>query len=153
MTAEPTYAQAALLGAIQGATEFLPVSSSAHLALAPRLLGFPDPGLTFDVALHLGTLAAVVVYYRAKWLELARGALADPRGAQARTLGLLALACVPAAGAGVLLEDAADAALRDPRLTAAMLIAFSGVMVWDPEIGLRRFPAAGINRLGLIIRD
>ncbi len=152
MTAEPTYAQAALLGAIQGATEFLPVSSSAHLALAPRLLGFTDPGLTFDVALHLGTLAAVLFYYRAKWFELVRGAASDPRGAHARTLGLLALACVPAAAAGVLLEDAADAALRDPRLTAAMLIAFSGVMVWAEKAGrgAGRWREAGLRAILLV---
>jgi undecaprenyl-diphosphatase len=135
MTAEPTYAQAALLGALQGATEFLPVSSSAHLALAPRLLGFQDPGLTFDVALHLGTLAAVLVYYRATWARLLLGAARDPRGPEARTLGLLALACVPAASAGVLLEDVAERAFRDPRLTAWLLIGFSGVMVWAEKTG------------------
>lgn len=125
-----TYAQSALLGAIQGLTEFLPVSSSAHLALAPRFFSFPDPGLTFDVALHLGTLLAVLIYYRTTWLSLASGLRRDPRGPQARTLGLLALATVPAVVAGLLLEDAAEAAFRDPRRIALCLIAFSGVMVW-----------------------
>lgn len=114
-----TYAQAALLGAIQGLTEFLPVSSSAHLALAPRFFSFPDPGLTIDVALHLGTLLAVLVYYRKVWLSL-----------DARTLGLIGLATVPAVAAGLMLEGAAEDLFRDPRRIAVCLIAFSGVMYW-----------------------
>ncbi len=130
-----TYAQSALLGAIQGLTEFLPVSSSAHLALAPRFFAFPDPGLTFDVALHLGTLLAVLIYYRDVWLRLASGTLRDPRGEQARTLGLLALATVPAVVAGLLLEHKAEHAFRDPSRIAICLVAFSGVMVWADRRG------------------
>ena len=130
-----TYGQAALLGAVQGLTEFLPVSSSAHLALVPRFFAFPDPGLTFDVALHLGTLLAVLVYYRRTWLDLLTGALRDPRGAQARTLALLALATIPAVVAGLLLEKAAESAFRDPNRIALCLIAFSGVMVWAERRG------------------
>lgn len=130
-----TYTQSALLGTIQGLTEFLPVSSSAHLALAPRLFSFPDPGLTFDVALHVGTLLAVLLYYRTLWLRLAAGALRDPRGPQARTLGLLALATVPAVVAGLLLQDAAAAVFRDPRRIALCLIAFSAIMVWADHRG------------------
>ena len=122
--------QSALLGAIQGLTEFLPVSSSAHLALAPRIFSFPDPGLTFDVALHLGTLLAVLIYYRTTWLRLGSGALRDPRGKQARTLGLLALATIPAVVAGLLLEHVAEDLFRDPRSIALCLIVFSGVMIW-----------------------
>ncbi|MBI5246193.1 MAG: undecaprenyl-diphosphate phosphatase [Elusimicrobia bacterium] len=130
-----TYAQAALLGAVQGLTEFLPVSSSAHLALAPLFFSFPDPGLTFDVALHLGTLAAVLVYYRETWLRLFTGALRDPRGEEARTLGLLVLATVPAVVAGLALEKTAEHAFRDPRRIGACLIAFSGVMWWADRRG------------------
>lgn len=131
-----TYAQSALLGAIQGLTEFLPVSSSAHLALAPRFFAFTDPGLTFDVALHLGTLLAVLIYYRTTWLTLAAGSLRDPRGTEARTLVLLALATVPAVAAGLLLEGAAEEVFRDPRRIALCLIAFSGVMVWADRRGV-----------------
>jgi undecaprenyl-diphosphatase len=132
-----TYAQAALLGAIQGLTEFLPVSSSAHLALAPRFFSFPDPGLTFDVALHLGTLLAVLIYYRRTWLDLASGSLRDPRGAQARTLGLIVLATLPAVVFGLLFEHKAENAFRDPNRIALCLIAFSGVMVWADRRGSR----------------
>ena len=62
--------QALVLGLIQGLTEFLPVSSSAHLSLAPWLFGWQDPGLAFDVALHFGTLVAVIWYFRAEWGKL-----------------------------------------------------------------------------------
>ena len=132
-----TYAQAALLGAIQGLTEFLPVSSSAHLALAPRFFSFPDPGLTFDVALHLGTLLAVLIFYRKTWLDLAAGSLREPRGAQARTLGWLVVATLPAVVFGLLLEHKAEDAFRDPRRIALCLIAFSGVMAWADRRGSR----------------
>ena len=63
--------QAMVLGAVQGLTEFLPVSSSAHLVLIPWLFGWDDQGLAFDVALHLGTLLALVVYYWSTWLRMA----------------------------------------------------------------------------------
>ena len=62
--------QSFVLGALQGLAEFLPVSSSAHLALAPWAFGWPEPGLAFDVALHLGTLVAVLWYFRRDWIAL-----------------------------------------------------------------------------------
>ncbi|PYP64940.1 MAG: UDP-diphosphatase, partial [Gemmatimonadetes bacterium] len=65
-----TVFQALVLGIIQGLSEFLPISSSAHLALAPWILHWPDPGLAFDVALHFGTLLAVLWYFRAEWIAL-----------------------------------------------------------------------------------
>ncbi len=65
-----TIFQALVLGLLQGLTEFLPVSSSAHLALAPYLFGWQDPGLAFDVALHFGTLVAVLWFFRKEWGEL-----------------------------------------------------------------------------------
>ncbi len=67
--------QAIILGAVQGLTEFLPISSTAHLALVPWLFGWRDPGLTFDVALHVGTLVAVVIYFWKTWMELLAGGL------------------------------------------------------------------------------
>src|SRR2546423_15198826 len=67
--------QAIALGIIQGLSEFLPISSSAHLTLAPWLLGWEDPGLAFDVALHFGTLLAVLWYFRLEWLALIRAAV------------------------------------------------------------------------------
>jgi undecaprenyl-diphosphatase len=124
----PAAGQAALLGAVQGLTEFLPVSSSAHLALVPRLFGFPDPGLAFDLALHLGTLLSLSAVYGRSWAGLLSGTARDPRGPQARKLAMLAAATVPGVVAGLSLEKSADVAFRDPARVAAMLIGFSLVM-------------------------
>ncbi|MEO8576189.1 MAG: undecaprenyl-diphosphate phosphatase, partial [Gemmatimonadales bacterium] len=70
-----TIFQALVLGLIQGLTEFLPISSSAHLALAPFLFGWQDPGLAFDVALHFGTLIAVLWFFRREWAQLISAAV------------------------------------------------------------------------------
>src|SRR5438445_6429594 len=72
--------QAIIYGAFQGLTEFLPVSSTAHLILLPWVAGWPDPGLSFDVALHLGTLLALLIYFRADWIALLTSALGILRG-------------------------------------------------------------------------
>jgi len=124
--------QAALLGVVQGLTEFLPISSSAHLYVLPTLLGWPYVGVAFDVALHWGTLIALVAAYWGTWRDLARDVFAtEPaRRADARRLWLkLAAASVPAAIAGLLLEDAASGLLRDLKLQAVMLAVF-GCLLW-----------------------
>ncbi len=110
---------AALLGLIQGLTEFLPVSSTAHLALAEHFFGLdPDRfGLTFDVALHLGTLLAVFVYFIRTWMDLLRGLL---RG-RWHVPAMLAVGTVPGAVAGVLLESRIERDFRGPLVIAAML--------------------------------
>ena len=119
-----SWTEAAILGLVQGLGEFLPISSSAHLALAPWLLRFRDPGLTFDVALHVGTLAAVAAAFGGRWLGLLRDAAREPRGPGGRRVAMLAVATLPAVAAGLALEDAAESAFRDPRLIAATLGAF-----------------------------
>ena len=132
-----SYFHACVLGLIQGVSEFLPVSSSAHLALTPWLLGWPDPGLTFDVALHAGTLAAVLGYFWRDWLELLTQSAACPTGPQARLLGMLALGSVPAAVFGLAFEKAAEATLRGPALVAALLIGFGALMEAADRFGRR----------------
>jgi undecaprenyl-diphosphatase len=117
-----TYVQAVVLGAVQGLTEFLPVSSSGHLILVPRFLGWPDQGLAFDAAIHLGTLAALLAYFRSELRDLASGAL--PR----RLVVLLAVATVPGGVAGVLFEDPVGAYFRSPLLVAAST-AFWGLVM------------------------
>jgi undecaprenyl-diphosphatase len=130
-----TVFQAFVLGILQGLAEFLPISSSAHLALAPWAFGWEDPGLSFDVALHIGTLVALLWYFRAEWVKLARAALAVvARGGRAETVEerrvvYLILATIPAAIAGVLLEKKAEHAFRDPLLIAGAL-AVMGVLLW-----------------------
>src|SRR3954453_16002478 len=107
--------KAVILGVVQGLTELLPVSSSAHLVLVPWFFGWPDPGLTFDVALHIGTLIAVVVYFWRDWVRLARAAL-YPRSADGRLFWLLILGAIPGGIAGVLLDNLAEQTLRSPLL-------------------------------------
>lgn len=93
-----------VLGLIQGLTEFLPVSSSGHLALGEAALGLKTPGLVVEVVLHVATLLAVFIAFRVRLMELTRGALSrDP--AAWRYIGLLVLATIPAGVAGVLFED------------------------------------------------
>lgn len=121
--------QAVILGILQGAGEFLPISSSAHLAIAPRLFGWEYQGLTYDVMLHLGTLLAVIIYFAKDWLKIFRDAALAPRTPEGRVLWLLVLATVPAAAAGLALNDYAETVFRDPRWIAFNLVFFSGV-IW-----------------------
>src|SRR5437868_15246304 len=101
--------QATVLGIIQGLSEFLPISSSAHLALAPYLFGWEDPGLAFDVALHFGTLVAILWYFRREWGQLITSAITVIRKRKAETpeekrVVFLIIATIPGAVGGLLLE-------------------------------------------------
>jgi len=129
-----TVLQALILGIIQGFTELLPISSSAHLALTPWLLGWPDSGLAFDTALHLGTLIAIVAYFHEEWRRLVLAALSLGKKRRAETdeekrVIFLALATIPAGIAGLLLEDAAETIFRSPVIIATNLIVL-GVILW-----------------------
>jgi undecaprenyl-diphosphatase len=126
--------QALILGLIQGLTEFLPVSSSAHLALAPWLFGWRDPGLAFDVALHFGTLVAVLWFFRKEWGRLIAAAISIMRNRRVSTIEekrvvFLILATIPGAIGGLLLEKKAETAFRAPALTATALIVM-GIVLW-----------------------
>jgi undecaprenyl-diphosphatase len=130
-----TLAHALILGLLQGIGEFLPISSSGHLIVAPWLLGWPVQGLSFDVALHLGTLLAVVAAFWGDWIRLIRSATrgllagAPLRDADARLFWLIALASLPGAIAGKLLEERAETAFRAPALVAAAM-AVMGAILW-----------------------
>ena len=122
--------QAAVLGAVQGLTEFLPVSSSAHLILTPWFFRWQDPGLTFDVALHLGTLLAVLVFFAKDWIRLAGAAVAPRRAPlRARLFWYLVAASIPGAILGLALEKKAEHALRHPLILACTL-AGMGIVLW-----------------------
>jgi undecaprenyl-diphosphatase len=126
-----TPAHAAILGVVQGATELLPISSSAHLFIVPKLLGWEYQGGAFDVALHGGTLVALVIAFGKDWIELARNAFRfrDPVGAEARMLWVkLVVATIPGAIAGKFLDEQMDA-LRILWLQACTLALF-GVLLW-----------------------
>lgn len=128
--------QALVLGALQGLGEFLPISSSGHLVAVPWLLGWPEHGLAFDVALHLGTLAAVVYAFAGDWARMlaaaARCALARRpfAEAEARLLWLLALASIPGAVAGLLLDAWAETVFRNPLLVAFTMASMGAVLWW-----------------------
>jgi len=142
--------QAFVLGALQGLAEFLPVSSSAHLALVPWALRWPEPGLAFDVALHVGTLVALLWYFRVEWVKLARAGLrvlATRRVADddERRAVFLVIATIPGGIAGKLLKDQAEHAFRAPALTATALIVM-GALLWLVDRNARRDRPAGTMR-------
>ena len=134
--------KAAVLGAVQGLTEFLPVSSTGHLIIAEELLGVDEEeyGLSFDAALHMGTLVALLAYFGSTWWHLARAGIdavrerswIDPQG---RIAWLIVIGTIPAAIAGLLFESWIEDTLRSPALVAAMLILFSGVFVIAERLG------------------
>jgi undecaprenyl-diphosphatase len=129
-----TVLQAFVLGVLQGLSEFLPISSSAHLTLVPWLFHWRDPGLAFDVALHFGTLIAVLWYFGAEWASLigAAASIVVHRRIETdeeRRVIFLIVATIPGAIAGLALENYAETAFRDPRLVATVLI-IMGIVLW-----------------------
>jgi undecaprenyl-diphosphatase len=129
--------QAFVLGLVQGATEFIPVSSSGHLQAIPFLLGWDPGSLAFDVALHLGTLVAVVAYFRSDLWGIVRAVVrpglrdASARGSR-RLLLILVVASVPAAAVGLLARDLVSAAFEQPVAIAAFLVVTAGLL-WSSE--------------------
>jgi undecaprenyl-diphosphatase len=120
-----------VLGLVQGLTEFLPVSSSGHLVVVPAVLGWDEPSLTFDLVLHLGTLIAVIVYYRRLLLELVAGAFgrgADP-SRDRRLLLLLAIGSVPAAIVGVVFGEFFEDRFEAPLWTCFELVVNAGILL------------------------
>ncbi len=136
--------QAIALGLIQGLSEFLPISSSAHLALAPWLFGWEDPGLAFDVALHFGTLIALLWYFRTEWAALVRAAFSiittgRIETPEKRRVIYLIIATIPGGIGGYLLQSQAESAFRSPQLIAIALIVM-GIILWlvDKLVDQRR---------------
>lgn len=132
-----TILQAIVLGTLQGLAEFLPISSSAHLTLAPWVFGWQDPGLAFDVALHAGTLIALAWFFRSDWIELIGAGFSVLRKRKIEThveqrLLLLVIATIPGGIAGKLLNDYAEATFRAPQLIATALMVM-GVLLWAAD--------------------
>jgi undecaprenyl-diphosphatase len=120
--------EAIVLGAVQGLAEFLPISSAAHLILVPWILRWNDPGLVFDVALHIGTLVALLVYYWRDWLSMGAAIFNGDRDRR-RLLLMLIVASLPGALIGVLFEKQAESTFRSP-LLIAIALALLGVALW-----------------------
>jgi undecaprenyl-diphosphatase len=140
--------QAIVLGLLQGLTEFLPVSSSGHLNGVPYLLGGEPGSITFDVMLHAGTLAAVLLYFRGDLVWLATrsfgvGVTEDGEQRRAwRVVGLLAIGSVPAAAAGLLFESTFEAAFANPRAIAGFLLVTAGLLTFAEKLRQSRVAAA-----------
>ena len=137
--------EAVVLGLVQGLGEFLPISSSAHLILAPWIFGWRDPGLSLDVSLHLGTLVAVLAYFWQDWIILAREGLSGRSTPAGRMFWYLVVATVPGAAFGFLFEDYISTIFRNPLLIAVMLI-LMGVILYLAD---RLAPSIkGMDRVG-----
>jgi len=162
----PLY-QAIILAIVQGLTEFLPVSSTAHLWIVPWILKWNDPGLTFDVALHAGTLVAVLLYFWRYWLEMikmvfgiggAAGVGASAKAGSVTLLGenrqlfwFLVIATIPGGIAGFLFERAADEQLRSPFVIGPALI-IVGLVMWAGErVGSRAHDLGQVSLVDSII--
>ncbi|MPZ47826.1 MAG: undecaprenyl-diphosphatase UppP [Dehalococcoidia bacterium] len=151
--------EAAILGVVQGLTEFLPISSTGHLILAEKALGIQGDkfGLRFDAAIHLGTLTAVLIYFRLRWLSLAgawfqslatRDWQATP---DSRLAWLLLLATIPAGLIGLAIESTAEDTFRSPALVAVMLIAFCLPMLLAERLGRQDRDLGSIRPLDALL--
>jgi undecaprenyl-diphosphatase len=141
---DPEIVRAIILGIVQGITEFLPVSSSGHLVIVPYLLSWEDPGLAVNVALHAGTLVAVVAYFRADLWYLATrsvgAGVTDPgeAGRARRVIAILAVGTVPAAIAGAALGGAFERLFAQPVWVAGFLLVTAGLLTGAELLRRRR---------------
>lgn len=140
--------EAVILALLQGATEFLPVSSSGHIVLASWVFGWDAPGLAFDVVVHAGTLAAVLIYFSRDWIRLFRGAVngesvilgggpgTKPADAR-RILALVILATAPLVVVGLFFRDAVGDSIRQPAIVGAFLLGTGVVIALGERVGRR----------------
>ncbi|KZL91734.1 undecaprenyl-diphosphatase UppP [Clostridium magnum] len=153
--------QAIIYGVVQGIGEFLPISSSAHLIAIPQIFGWEDPGLAFDVALHLGTLVAVIAFFWKDWINLIYSGITKPKSKDGKLFWFIVIACIPGAIIGKLLEKQAEAAFRNLGLIGTMLIIMGIILYiankkYDGEvevedIGLKRSFLIGLSQALAII--
>lgn len=135
-----------VLGIVQGIGEFLPISSSAHLVIVPWLMKWAYAGLTFDVALHVGTLIGVVSYFWRDWLILLRNGFSRRPGKERNLFWYLVLATIPGAVIGYIFEKQAETVFREPLLIGIMLIVMGLVLYAADRLSLAR---KGLNQLTL----
>lgn len=148
--------QAIFLAVIQGITEFLPISSSAHLILPSQILGWEDQGLAFDVAVHLGSLCAVILALRQELMQLTLGSLQALRQRQMNRDFMLALwvvlATLPVVVFGFLLKDSVETTLRSALVIAYSTILF-GLALWYADHRSQRRPTEHRDEFSLSLRD
>jgi undecaprenyl-diphosphatase len=151
--------QAIVMGLVQGLTEFLPVSSSGHLIVVPELLGWDDPfidSLAFSVMLHLGTLVALLVFFRADWLRLIPAWFASLRDRSIRDdpdrrlSWLLLVSTIPAIIAGLLLNDLIETPFRQARLVAVTLVVGAAILWLAERVGRRTQSITDLSARGAL---
>jgi undecaprenyl-diphosphatase len=144
------WVEAVVLGIVQGLTEFLPISSSAHLRLVGELFGWDDPGAAFTAITQIGTEAAVLLYFRhdiarivVAWLgSLAGRRKGDP---DARMGWLIIVGSIPIVVLGLLFQDSIETTLRDLRIVASALILFSLILFWADRVGAKERELADLT--------
>lgn len=133
--------QAVILALVQGLTEFLPISSSGHLILPSAILGWPDQGQAFDVAVHVGSLLAIVWYFRNDVLSIASGTLASVQQRQinpdSQTLIFLIVATIPAGLCALIFNDYIENQLRSPLVIATTTLCFGLCLAFADKLGAR----------------
>lgn len=125
--------EALVLGAVQGLTEFIPVSSSGHLVIVPELFGWGHPGLAFDVMLHAASLLALLVYFSGDLLDLARGVIGGNRGSR-KLAALLLIGTIPAGLAGLLFGDYFEEQFEDASAAALQLLITAVILVVAEQV-------------------
>lgn len=147
--------QVVFLSIVQGLTEFLPISSSAHLILVPKILGWEDQGLAFDVAVHVGTLLAVLLYFKSDIITILQdfwhSLKVKKSVGQSNLVWLVAFATVPAGLAGLFFNDMIELYLRSPFVIAFTTI-FFGLLLWKADFshGVKPIDKIGIKEAVLI---
>ena len=152
--------QAIVYGIVQGIAEFLPISSTAHLKLVPWLFGWSQPDTAFDVALHLGTASAVILFFIKDWLRLIRAGLTEPKSTDGKLFWFIVIATIPGGLAGVFFDKYMDY-MSNPALIGVMLIVMGIVLYLADkkgrneteikEIGLKRSIIVGLSQIFAII--
>lgn len=148
-----TTLHAAVLGLVQGLTEFLPVSSSGHLILVPELLGWDIQSATFDAVLHLATLGAILVAFKEEVWRLVSAVLKDPQGRGAETgkwsrlAWTILVATIPAVAAGFLFKDQIETTLRSPMVVAVSLVFWAAVL-WAVDRTVKPTAQQDVARVG-----
>ena len=133
----PQLLHAVIYGIVQGITEFLPISSTAHLTLIPKIFGWPEGGIGFDVALHLGTALAVIIFFYKRWIELIKAGFTSPKSPNGRLFWIIVASTIPASLVGVLFNDRIQPLQDNPYIIGVMLI-IMGLVLWTADRSARK---------------
>jgi len=136
---------AIILGVIQGLTEILPISSSAHLVIVPWVLKWPYQGLDYDVALHVGTALAILAYFFKDWVDIIKSAFGKSETYQKNILLYIIVATIPAAALGLIFENLAETIFRSPLVIISTLFIFAVILYLADRFGKKEVPLRKIS--------